>query len=46
MVMAGEGDVRELNVHRAGYDRFVTLFRWSAATCFIVAMIVIFLIGN
>jgi hypothetical protein len=44
--MAAEGDVKELNVHLSGYERFVGLMRWSAAACFVIAMIVIFLIAN
>ena len=35
--MAAEGDAKELNVHRVGYDRFVRLMRWSAAICVIIA---------
>jgi hypothetical protein len=44
--MAAEGDVKELNVHRVGYDRFVGLIKWSALACFLIAMIVVFLIAN
>ena len=46
MAMAAEGDAKELNVHRTGYDRFVGLMKWSAAACFITALIVIFLIAE
>ena len=44
--MAAEGDVKELSVHRTGYDRFVGLMKWSAAGCFVIAMLVIFLIAE
>ena len=44
--MAAESNAKELNVHRAGYDRFVALMKWSAAASLIVALIVIFLIGS
>lgn len=44
--MAAQGDAKELNVHRAGYDRFVGLMKWGALASFIVAMIVVFLIGS
>jgi hypothetical protein len=46
MDMAAEGDAKELNVHRIGYDRFVKLMRWSAAICAVIALIVIFLISK
>jgi hypothetical protein len=46
MAMAAEGDAKELNVHRIGYDRFVTLIKWSAAACLVIALIVIFLIAE
>ncbi len=44
--MAAEGDVKELNVHRVGYDRFVGLMKWGAVICFVTALIVIFLISE
>lgn len=44
--MAAQGDAKELNVHRAGYDRFVTMMKWGSAVSFITALIVIFLIGS
>ena len=44
--MAVEGDVKELNVHRSGYDRFVGLMKWSALACFLTAFLVIFLIAE
>jgi hypothetical protein len=44
--MAAEGDVKELNVHRSGYDRFVGLMKWSALACFIIAILVIFAIAE
>ena len=44
--MAVEGDAKELNVHRVGYDRFVALIKWSAVVCLITALIVIFLIAE
>ncbi|HMJ93863.1 MAG TPA: aa3-type cytochrome c oxidase subunit IV [Allosphingosinicella sp.] len=44
--MAAESNAKELSVHRTGYDRFVTLMKWGAATSFIVALVVIFLIGS
>ena len=43
--MAAEGDAKELNVHRAGYDRFVGLMKWGAVVSFVTALIVIFLIA-
>jgi hypothetical protein len=46
VVMAAEGDAKELNVHRVGYERFVTLIKWSTAACLITALIVIFLIAE
>jgi hypothetical protein len=44
--MAAEGDVKELNVHRSGYDRFVGLMKWSAAACFVIAILVIVMIAE
>lgn len=44
--MATDGDAKELNVHRAGYDKFVALFKWGAVISFITAMIVVFLIAD
>ena len=46
VAMAVEGDVKELNVHRTGYDRFVGLMKWSALACFAIAMLVIALIAE
>lgn len=43
--MAAEGNAKELNVHRAGYDRFVALMKWGAVASFITAIVVIFLIA-
>ena len=40
------GDAKELNVHRAGYDRFVTLIKWGALASFLTALLVIFLIAE
>ena len=44
--MAAEGDVKELNVHRVGYDRFVGLMKWGAVISFVTALVVIFLIAE
>ena len=44
--MAAEGDVKELNVHRVGYEKFVRLITWGAAVSLITALIVIFAISN
>jgi hypothetical protein len=44
--MAAEGDAKELNVHRTGYDRFVGLIKWGAIASFLTAMIVVFLIAD
>lgn len=44
--MAAEGDAKELNVHRTGYDRFVGLMKWGALASFITAMLVVFLIAD
>lgn len=44
--MAAEGDVKELNVHRTGYDRFVGLMKWGALASFVTAMLVVFLIAD
>ena len=44
--MAAEGDAKELNVHRAGYAQFVSLFKWGAIVSFITAMLVVFLIAE
>jgi hypothetical protein len=46
MDMAAEGDAKEVTVHRIGYDRFVTLMRWSAGVCVVIAFIVILLIAK
>ena len=46
MDMAAEGDAKELTVHRIGYDRFVTLMRWSAGICAVIAFIVILIIAK
>ena len=44
--MAAKGDVKEDTVHRIGYDRFVTLMRWSAGVCVVIAFIVILIIAK
>lgn len=44
--MAAESNAKELNVHRAGYDRFIGLMKWGAVASFITAMVVIFLIAS
>ena len=44
--MAAEGDAKELNVHRTGYDRFVGLMKWGALASFLTAMLVVFLIAD
>ena len=44
--MAAEGDAKELTVHRIGYDRFVTLMKWGAGVCVVIAFIVIFIIAK
>jgi predicted anti-sigma-YlaC factor YlaD len=46
MDMTAEGDAKEVTVHRIGYDRFVTLMRWSAGVCVVIAFIVILLIAK
>ncbi|HEY0412691.1 MAG TPA: hypothetical protein VGD66_06090 [Allosphingosinicella sp.] len=43
--MAAQGDTdKEVAVHRQGYAKFISLFRASAAICFVIAFIVILLI--
>lgn len=43
--MAAEGELeKEIVAHRQGYERFIGLLRVSAATCLIVAFVVILLI--
>ena len=44
--MAAEGDAKEITVHRIGYDRFITLMRWSAGVCVVIALAVIFIIAE
>ena len=44
--MAAEGDAKELTVHRIGYDRFVTLMKWGAGLCAVIALAVIFIIAK
>jgi hypothetical protein len=44
--MAAEGDVKELNVHRVGYDKFVSLIRVGAVISLLVALFVIFAISS
>jgi hypothetical protein len=43
MAVQGEMD-KELNVHRRGYEKFITLFRVGAAICLVVALLVILII--
>jgi hypothetical protein len=46
MDMAAQGDAKEVTVHRIGYDRFVTLMKWSAGICAFIALAVIFIIAE
>jgi len=43
--MATEGDAKELNVHRVGYERFTVLMKWGTIVSAVTALIVIFLIA-
>jgi len=36
--MAVEGDTKELNVHRAGYSRFVRLMAWGGAISVLIGL--------
>jgi hypothetical protein len=43
--MAAEGELeKEVVTHRKGYDGFVSLMKWGAVICVIIAFIVILLI--
>jgi hypothetical protein len=45
--MAAEGELeKEVITHRRGYEGFVSLMKWGAAICVVVAFIVILLISN
>jgi hypothetical protein len=45
--MAAEGELdKEITTHRRGYDGFVSLMKWGAAVCVVVAFIVILLISS
>ena len=45
--MAAEGELdRETIVHRKGYERFTGMMRWGAVICFVIAMLVIFVISK
>jgi hypothetical protein len=44
--MAAEDAEKEMNVHRRGYESFISLFRISAVVCLIIAFIVILLIRS
>jgi hypothetical protein len=45
--MAAQGDLdKEVAVHRQGYERFITMFRVSAAICVVIAFIVILVIAK
>ena len=37
---------KDLPAHQRNYDGFVKLLKWSALACFLIALIVMFLISN
>jgi hypothetical protein len=45
--MAAEGELeKEVVTHRKGYEGFVSLMKWGAIVCVVVALIVILLIAE
>jgi hypothetical protein len=42
--MAEQGAKIDLPAHERTYDSFISLFKWGAIACFLLAFIVIFII--
>jgi hypothetical protein len=43
--MADDGAKMDMPAHEQAYGRFITLFKWGAVACFLVAMLVVLIIS-